>query len=125
MTATIERNVQARRVANMLVELGIELAAEEGLTDGEVNRRFWFCVVEAIGVLVGTDFVEAEEDAKRRAGAEPRREDPLEDDDEMPFGKYKGEPMREVPEDYLLWLADQEWIERWPRLLGYINQEVG
>jgi hypothetical protein len=29
---------------------------------------------------------------------------PLEDDDLMPFGKYKGEKMSDVPASYLHWL---------------------
>lgn len=29
------------------------------------------------------------------------------DQDLMPFGKYKGEKMEEVPASYLLWLRDQ------------------
>lgn len=31
----------------------------------------------------------------------------LTDQDEMPFGKYKGEKMEKVPASYLLWLRDQ------------------
>lgn len=29
------------------------------------------------------------------------------DQDLMPFGKYKGEKMEDVPASYLLWLRDQ------------------
>ncbi len=29
------------------------------------------------------------------------------DQDEMPFGKHKGEKMENVPASYLLWLRDQ------------------
>jgi hypothetical protein len=28
----------------------------------------------------------------------------LQDDDPMPFGKYKGTPMQDVPASYLFWL---------------------
>ena len=31
----------------------------------------------------------------------------LNDDSLMPFGKYKGEQMQDVPASYLLWLYDQ------------------
>lgn len=34
---------------------------------------------------------------------------PMQPDSLMPFGKYKGEPMQEVPDDYLRW-----WIEANP-----------
>jgi uncharacterized protein (DUF3820 family) len=29
---------------------------------------------------------------------------------EMPFGKYKGEDITDVPTDYLSWLEEQDWI---------------
>ena len=32
----------------------------------------------------------------------------LEDTDPMPWGKYKGQPMQDVPADYLFWL----WTEK-------------
>jgi uncharacterized protein (DUF3820 family) len=31
----------------------------------------------------------------------------MEDQDLMPFGKYKGEKMEKVPASYLLWLRDE------------------
>jgi hypothetical protein len=30
----------------------------------------------------------------------------------MPFGKFKGQPMKEVPAAYLDWLHGQAWITR-------------
>lgn len=36
--------------------------------------------------------------------------------DEMPFGKYKGTPIKDVPEEYLDWLAEQDWLVKWPKL---------
>lgn len=32
----------------------------------------------------------------------------LKDDDEMPYGKYKGRQMIKVPADYMLWLNDND-----------------
>ena len=29
----------------------------------------------------------------------------------MPFGKYKGRPLINLPEDYLLWFANKGWPE--------------
>jgi hypothetical protein len=31
----------------------------------------------------------------------------------MPFGKYKGMELSEIPRDYLVWLRDQEWVGPW------------
>lgn len=46
----------------------------------------------------------------------------LTDDSIMPFGKYKGEKMANVPASYLLWIYD-EWTLPNPRF-GFVNQEV-
>jgi len=32
----------------------------------------------------------------------------LTDESLMPFGKYQGKPMEDVPADYLMWLYDNE-----------------
>jgi diadenosine tetraphosphatase ApaH/serine/threonine PP2A family protein phosphatase len=32
----------------------------------------------------------------------------------MPFGKYKGVELTEVPRPYLRWLRGQEWLDGWP-----------
>lgn len=50
----------------------------------------------------------------------------LTDEDWMPFGKYgpeKGDPrrMKDVPAKYLDWLAGQDFIVQWPRVLMYIE----
>ena len=47
--------------------------------------------------------------------------EPLKDDDLFPFGKWKGKRMDKVPASYLDWLADQDWIGSWPRVLAYIE----
>ena len=35
----------------------------------------------------------------------------LTDDDEMPFGKYKGQKIKYLPQDYLDWLIGQDKIQ--------------
>jgi len=43
----------------------------------------------------------------------------LTDDDIMPFGKYKGERLGNVPDHYLVWFLKQEWSGEWPDLVEY------
>lgn len=50
--------------------------------------------------------------------------DKFDDDSIMPFGKHKGKPMSEVPSDYLDWLHGQEWVSEWPKVLGYIEDNM-
>jgi hypothetical protein len=40
----------------------------------------------------------------------------------MPFGKYKGTPMKDVPASYLDWLHGQDWLVSWPQVLDYIEE---
>lgn len=55
-----------------------------------------------------------------------------EDNMPMPFGKYEGTPMCEVPAAYLDWLRGEEWVMRkWPGVWEYmadreqhINEEL-
>lgn len=46
----------------------------------------------------------------------------LQDTDPMPFGKYKGTPMKEVPAYYLLWLWDNDRMS--PSVEHYIEQNL-
>ena len=39
----------------------------------------------------------------------------------FPFGKYKGQPMQDVPASYLDWLMGQDWIDKWLDVVKYIN----
>ena len=50
--------------------------------------------------------------------------DDLHDDDEMPFGKHKGESLGAVPDDYWLWFLKQPWCDDWPLLVRYANNVV-
>lgn len=46
----------------------------------------------------------------------------MDDSDVMPFGKYHGEELQDVPAQYLLWLFDQPWLEdSWSELHEYIS----
>jgi hypothetical protein len=44
------------------------------------------------------------------------------DQDLMPFGKYKGEKMEDVPASYLLWLRDA--AVRHPGVKAYIEDNL-
>ena len=44
------------------------------------------------------------------------------DQDVMKWGKYKGKKLAKVPGTYLLWIADQPWMEKWPELAAYIDE---
>lgn len=40
----------------------------------------------------------------------------------MPFGKYKGKKLREIPDDYWLWFRKQSWcLEYGEHLLRYAD----
>ncbi len=38
----------------------------------------------------------------------------------MPFGKYKGEAIGDVPASYLLWFYDQVWSRKHRAVYGYV-----
>ncbi len=46
----------------------------------------------------------------------------LTDNDLMPFGKYKGEKMQDVPAEYLDWFIGQNWADKWPAVVAYIEE---
>lgn len=48
----------------------------------------------------------------------------LTDDDRMPFGKYKGRLLINVPDSYLLWFLEQDWCDDYPDLVEYANLVV-
>jgi uncharacterized protein (DUF3820 family) len=39
----------------------------------------------------------------------------------MPWGKYKGKRLGDVPDDYWRWFLDQDWCDEWPGLVEYAN----
>ena len=51
----------------------------------------------------------------------PSGADLMSDSSRMPFGKYEGRRMENVPAEYLDWIIDQPWISKWPGLKAYIE----
>ena len=45
----------------------------------------------------------------------------LTDDSMMPFGKYSGRKLGDVPDSYWLWFLRQDWCDDWPDLVEYAN----
>jgi len=43
----------------------------------------------------------------------------LSDDDRMPFGKWKGTRLGEVPDSYWRWFLRQDWAQEYPDLVAY------
>jgi len=46
---------------------------------------------------------------------------PWTEETEMPWGKHQGTPMGDVPNGYLAWLLEQNWISEWPGLHAYLR----
>lgn len=123
--AKLERNVKARQLANETVELGITLAKEAGLAEHpESVRRMWQYVMEIAAELI-RDKVVAPEEPLRLTDVSPW-EPPAQDDEAFPFGKYgpDGEQLTygQVPDSYYRWLSRQPWIDEWPDVLEYIQE---
>ena len=45
----------------------------------------------------------------------------LDDDSRMPFGKYRGQRLGDVPDSYWRWFLSQDWCDEWPDLVEYAN----
>ena len=45
----------------------------------------------------------------------------LHDDSPMPFGKYRGQRLGEVPDHYWRWFLQQDWCDQYPKLVEYAN----
>lgn len=45
----------------------------------------------------------------------------LHDESPMPFGKYKGRPLGEVPDSYWNWFLGQDFCDQYPDLVEYAN----
>ena len=43
----------------------------------------------------------------------------MDDNSKMPFGKYKGTRLGDMPDWYWKWFLDQEWCDKWPDLAEY------
>lgn len=131
----VEQNVASRKAANELVELGVSLAREYNLDNAHI-RLFWQHVMEISAQLINDQVLcdvckKAIQNgtlaARNRSTDGNRWRNPQDrgkrfnDHDLMPFGKFKDQPLGNVPPDYLDWLATQPWIEKWPALLEYIE----
>ena len=46
------------------------------------------------------------------------------DDDLMPFGKHQGIPLKDVPDDYLLWLYNQDIHPKYSDLEDYLEENI-
>ena len=40
----------------------------------------------------------------------------------MPFGKYRGKNLADIPPSYLLWLYEQPWIKEHHQLYAYLKK---
>lgn len=48
-------------------------------------------------------------------------ENALTDDHLMPWGRYSGVRLGDVPTDYWSWFLDQDWCDEYPDLVEYAN----
>lgn len=46
------------------------------------------------------------------------------DETPMPFGRYKGKPLKDVPASYLLWWNDECTRDQWRDLQEYIKKNI-
>lgn len=44
------------------------------------------------------------------------------DDEPFPFGKYKGVRYGDIPADYLDWITSLPWLNKWPKVVAYIEK---
>jgi len=125
MTTTIEQNVQARHAANAVVELGISLAKDEGF-EAEQVRRMWQCVREIAAELIGEKDINPEPESvtikEEWTTTSTREDDKSLDHEPFPFGQYEGERYGDVPDSHFKWLSQQDWIEKWPDVMAYIQE---
>ena len=50
---------------------------------------------------------------------------PLNDESPMPYGKFAGRPMKDVPSDYLDWCLGQDWFARkYPEVADYVARNL-
>jgi len=46
------------------------------------------------------------------------------DDEIFPFGKFKGKKFRDLPDKYIRWANEQDWLEKWPTVALYIHRRM-
>lgn len=54
----------------------------------------------------------------------PISREPWTDDTILPWGKFKGTRLEDVPGDYLYWLSEQKWIFDYPGLHAYLKKNA-
>lgn len=47
------------------------------------------------------------------------------DDDLFPFGKHKGKRFGELSNNYVKYLAEQDWLPKWPTVASYVARRMG
>lgn len=110
----VSMRVSARKAAELLMELGFDLSADN-LLDADGTRHFWKCVRQSIDELIGKEEEQPAEKPDPKLLFDPP------DDPEIMFGKYKGTPMSELPAGYCQWLIAQDWIEEWPEVFEWLQ----
>jgi len=46
------------------------------------------------------------------------------DDEIMPFGKHKGAKFGSLTPNYLRWINEQPWLEKWPTVAVYVKRKL-
>ena len=59
-----------------------------------------------------------------RPAPEANRSATLTDESPMPFGKWKGSKVGDIPDDYFAWLLDQDWKSKWPAVRDYAKERA-
>lgn len=123
-TNAIKASIKARKLANDLIQLGVEYIDEEGLPT-KYCKRFWQEVVSLAAALVGEEFV-CQKCRDKKPEPSPVYDEPytaLTDADPLPCGKrFKGQPLHSVPDWHLEWLYSQDWVhKKHPGLVEYIK----
>lgn len=110
---TIERRVNARASADELMDFAID----ESKPLGAEARVFWERLQSQIAALINIEPPRPKVDKAKPMGEQEASE--WEEKTEMAFGKHKGEKVRDVPIDYLLWLDEtNEFGRQLTRYLG-------
>lgn len=101
---SIESNIKARELADVITEVVVEAWQESQLPD-EANLVFWRRLIDGIATHAGIDLTPK---------VVERGEAPMDDATArqfgrtaIPFGKHISKPVDSVPLEYLLWLDAQ------------------
>lgn len=109
---SIEQNVARGKAVLEYLELGDELAREGGYELG----KWWTAIAVGAADRAG---IRKETPAIPRKVVKPASR--LNDDSKMPFGKFQGERLVDVPTWYWYWFQRQPWCDEWPDLVKYAN----